>query len=531
MKVMIVDDEYLIREGLRKSVPWEKYGMEVVATAENGEEGIFMAQEYQPDLIVTDICMPFVDGLEMAEHLLKNRPDTIIIILTCYDEFEYARKALKLGAFDYVLKPVDMVVFENLLVEVQKKYELRNHQHNGIESALSNVVHRRENASFLQDCLKKSGQEDGLAYCCMIFQLLGFGYAQNVLAPEDLHEYLTQLSNLLKVCSGEKEMLLEGQEDDGRYLVIIGNQDRGMIQQTVNQICRNVRKEDRIRDDYPLLCAISDCVQGEEALVKAYQQCKEIVRTSYLYDDTQFIQYHDLNHQKEETKDITSLIDAFCDTLRTFDNQTIQAKLKEISENIRCSGRDSLLYGHVFVATVFTNTLKIAQESGVEMSDFGEDFTNEFQRIIRMDSLSSQLQKIGELTERLCDIIMSNKISPHTSIIQRAKTYVNSNYTDNTLSLQRVSSEAHMSPSYFSILFKQTVGKSFITYLTDLRMERAKYLLCNTSQKAYEISYAVGYDNPTYFSTLFKKCFGMGPIEYRQQFLEALPEKSEFKKI
>lgn len=120
MKVMIVDDEYLIREGLRKSVTWEKYGMEVVATAENGEEGLFMAQEYQPDLVVTDICMPFVDGLEMSEHLLKNRPDTILIILTCYDEFEYARKALKLGVFDYVLKPVDMVVFENLLVEVQK---------------------------------------------------------------------------------------------------------------------------------------------------------------------------------------------------------------------------------------------------------------------------------------------------------------------------------------------------------------------------------------------------------------------------
>ena len=98
MKVMIVDDEYLIREGLKNAIPWKDYDMEVVATAENGEEGLAMARECRPNLVVTDICMPFIDGLEMSEALLKDYPDTILIILTCYDEFEYARKARKFGA-------------------------------------------------------------------------------------------------------------------------------------------------------------------------------------------------------------------------------------------------------------------------------------------------------------------------------------------------------------------------------------------------------------------------------------------------
>ena len=94
------------------------------------------------------------------------------------------------------------------------------------------------------------------------------------------------------------------------------------------------------------------------------------------------------------------------------------------------------------------------------------------------------------------------------------------NFTKSDLTLQSVAQTVHMSPSYFSIVFKQTVGRSFIAYLTDLRIEQSKYLLQHTSQRVYEIGYAVGYDNPTYFSTLFKRCCGIGPTEYRAQFTQ-----------
>lgn len=519
-KVIIVDDEYLIREGLHNSVPWEKYGMEVVATAENGEEALFLAKECHPDVVVTDICMPFMDGIEMAEQLAQQWPDVVLVILTCLDEFEYARKAVKVGAFDYVLKPIDLPAFENLLGEIQKKIELRDQQQRTLGTVLSDVVHRRETAALLQDHLKNTGQEDGLTYCCVMFQLLGFRYAQSVFSPEELRAALTQASDILRVCSGENELLFEGQEDDGRYLIIIGNREKKVVQQSVDRVCRKVRQEMRIRDDYPMLCAISECVQGEALLLRAYQQCKEIIRTSYLYDNTQFIPYCDFDLQKE-TSNINGLIDAFCDAVRTFDSQTIQEELQKVSEALRSNGGNSLLYGYVFVATAFTNMMKIAKETGVDIEEFEAEFTKEFQHIICMDSLTSQIQKIGELVDKLCKIITLNQVSPHSSVIQRAKAYMNRNYTDSELSLQRVAYDAHISPSYFSILFKQSFGVSFIAYLTDLRMTRASELLCHTNQKVYEISYAVGYDNATYFSTLFKRRFGMGPNEYRQQFAKA----------
>ena len=523
MKVMIVDDEYLIREGLKNAIPWKDYDMEVVATAENGEEGLAMARECRPNLVVTDICMPFIDGLEMSEALLKDYPDTILIILTCYDEFEYARKALKFGAFDYVLKPVDLNVFPEILERARKKHQLLWQKHSNLSAMLSNVIHGREDAGALRQSLESLGRGENLVYCCLLFKLLGFGYAQSILSSEELRAFLRQFGELLDECCGGRELLLEGQEEDGRCVVILGGESREAVEQMVEQICQSVRRQARIRDDYPLLCAISDERQGEESLAAIYRQCKEIAQVAFLYDHTKFIRYSDLDRQEARSEDITNMVEAFSDALRTFDNPTIQAKLREICGNIRGSGQGSMLYGHVFVATVFSGILKVIGEMGVELEAFGEEFMAEYPSIIRMDNLSGQMQKIGDLVERLCRLIQSNKSSPHAAIMQKARSFMDSNYGDSTLSLQRVSAEVHMSPSYFSIVFKQTVGRSFITYLTDLRMEQARHLLRNTDQKVYEISYAVGYDNATYFSTPFKKSFGMGPLEYRQQFAAEAP--------
>ena len=532
IKVMIADDEYPIREGLKNIVPWDKYGMEVVATAENGEEGLAMAEAYRPDLVVTDICMPFMSGLEMSEQLLREQPDTTLLILTSYDEFQYARKALQLGAADYLLKPVDLEALENILGNLRQRILRKEQRHNSVSAAISGVVHGRQDAARLQESLERAGLPTHRTYCCLLFKLLGFGLAQSVLSADELRDFRRQFGELLDECCGGQQMLLEGQEENGRYLVVLGGESRDAVSQVADRLCRNIRLKEHIRDDYPLLCAISDPMDGEERLITAYRQCKELVQTSFLYDDTQFIHYGSLHHRRDNLEGIPDNMEAFADALRSFDPQAIQKCLEEISASIRSSGRDSLLYGHVFVAAAFTGIIKTAQEVGVESEEFYEELKEGYHRILGMDSFSGQIKGIGELAGKLCRLIECNKDSPHTSTIQRAKKYVDSNYMDSTLTLQRVSSAVHMSPSYFSIIFKQTVGKSFITYLSDLRMERAAYLLRHTSQKVYEIGYAVGYDNPTYFSTLFKKNFGMGPVEYRQQFSGDPSSKNEgFKKI
>ena len=147
-------------------------------------------------------------------------------------------------------------------------------------------------------------------------------------------------------------------------------------------------------------------------------------------------------------------------------------------------------------------------------------FTEYYRKVLMESSLSSQIQQISVIAQDICDAVHAKRTNPHVELVRQAQNYMDENFTKSDLTLQSVAQTVHMSPSYFSIVFKQTVGRSFIAYLTDLRIEQSKYLLQHTSQRVYEIGYAVGYDNPTYFSTLFKRCCGIGPTEYRAQFTQ-----------
>ena len=186
IKVMIADDEYLIREGMKNTVDWGKHGMEVVATAESGEEGLTLAREYQPDLVITDICMPFGDGLEMAKCILEERPDTTIIVLTCYEEFDYAKTALKLGAFDYILKPMDLDDFDTVLTRVQERYRARRKERMTLSKTLAELVHGREprTTSALPELDRDA------FYGCVLLRLLGFEYAQGAFSSQEIQNYL-----------------------------------------------------------------------------------------------------------------------------------------------------------------------------------------------------------------------------------------------------------------------------------------------------------------------------------------------------
>ena len=179
-----------------------------------------------------------------------------------------------------------------------------------------------------------------------------------------------------------------------------------------------------------------------------------------------------------------------------------------------------MMFSRLFVTSVMLELVKVAKEVNVDFEGMDGSFTEYYKRVLMESSLGSQIQKITDIAQEVCDAVHAKRMNPHMEVIRQAQKYIDENYTRGDLTLQSTAQAVHMSPSYFSIVFKQTVGRSFISYLTDLRMEQSKYLLQHTSRRVYEIGYAVGYDNPTYFSTLFKRCYGIGPTEYRMQLAE-----------
>lgn len=510
IKVMIADDEYLIREGMKNAIPWSDYGMEVVATAENGEEGVALARSCQPDLIITDICMPFSDGLEMSRTILEEAPATIVIVLTCYEEFDYAKQALKMGAFDYLLKPIDLDDFGEVLHRVKEKYQAQQQKRGGSPQLVSDLLHGR---------VDSAGFDHSLWWGCVLLRMLEFEYANSVLSSEELCCHMAEFQRMVDECGGAA-LLREDQLDEGRVLLVFSAREQEEIQRQITAVCRSLQSALRVDDDHPTLCAVSEIRQGEQNLPKLYGQCKEIIKTAYLCEDTRVTTYQEFCQQPDETSDISSAVEAFGNCMRTFDKRAVTEVLQEIYVGLQRGGHDSVLYGRLLVASLFVDMMKIAREVDADTEKRFGSMQKRYREVLAEDSFSSQIQKITEAAQEMCDYVCSKRRNPNTELICQAQKHIDENFTCSELTLQSTAQMVHISPSYLSVVFKQTLGKSFISYLTELRIERSKYLLQHTSQRVYEIGHAVGYDNPTYFSTLFKKYCGMGPTEYRAQFSE-----------
>lgn len=534
MKVLLADDEHLIREGLRDAVDWKAHGMEVVALAENGEQALALARSLRPDLVVTDICMPFMDGLELTEALLGEFPEIAVILLTCYDEFQYAKRAIKLGVADYVLKPIDLEYMEKLLGELAQKHEdsLRRGKDEQ-KRLLAEVLHRQCCSADGAERVQAVSLQPEAAYACLLVTLLGYSFAQESFDGEALREYFASFVAQVQACAQTDALLIESSEAEGNVLLVLEGSTSGEAGQRMRSVCERLRVHDGLRNEYPFFCATDGTGLDLWALPTALSHCQTLTSYAFQHDETTFVDYTELHHLRQDDGLQISLdIASFVESVRTFDRGVIAKRAKEITEHIRSSGRYSAMYGQMFVASAYSQITGALQECGIVPQDIFENPAEEYRRVVSASSLQQQIAGLGELLGRVCDYVQSRKGSALHMTAEKARQYIETCYAQNELSLQQVAAAIHMSSSYFSILFKREIGKSFISYLTDVRMEHAKQLLLYTDQKAYEISESVGYDNPTYFSTLFKKHEGLSPKEFRIKNCGAFDEtesKTEMK--
>ncbi len=521
MKVLLADDEYLIRNGLRNSVHWEKHDMEVVGTAADGEQALALAREHKPDLVITDICMPFMDGLELSEAVLREQPETSVILLTGYDEFDYAKRAIKLGIVDYVLKPIDLEYIENLLDEVAYKRGKRHAQlRNGKRAQLMNAVLRRGNGQKPSDEeLEWADISPTDCYACIMVGILGYRFAEDMFEKRELQDYFNQFAGRIDACAGEMAVFQERSVTEGRILLIISGKDAQQAADRMQSVLRALKQDEVLSNESPFLCATDGISEDIWALQEAYYHCQTVMQYDFLNDETTFLDYAELKRIKNDdgmqlSKDIAS----FVNCIRMFDKRLIERNVEDITGHIRDSGRYSGMYGQMFIASAYSQMLNTLQEFEIDLDDVFENPIEVYRHIVAGGSLQQQMRELANMLSVVCDYVHSKSSSAHRILVEKARQYINTHFMEYDISLQRVAEAVHISPCYFSILFKQESGQSFVSYLTELRMEKAKQMLQYTDQKAYEIAMAIGYDNPTYFSTLFKKHTKLSPKEFRQQY-------------
>lgn len=523
-KLIVVDDEEEIRLGVIKKINWEEHGFTVVGDAENGQEALEMAEKLHPDVIMTDIKMPFMDGLELGKRVADLMPSTKIIIFSGSDDLEYAHQAIKINVVEYVLKPINSMelieVLKRLKEKLDKEYDekrnmkiLQKHYLESIpvirEQFLVGTLEGRITKDQWEENEKKLGLDFINQYLCVaLINIDGLSKEQDSglvsisiknIVDETMQNYCKFISfpYLDKIV-----MLLSFNEKDNMMKVIKG----------LNEVCK-----------------IFECVFGSTISIgigRVYSDINEI-RFSYrtaqsalgyrpilgngktIYiddvepDNSVQLQFED----QEEIRFLNSIkLSNECDIRETVDNI-----FKKIEESLV-----PLEKYRIYLMEVLTSMLKLTQSHNIEVNNiFGDDF-NLYTYLEEFNSIEEIKDWFIQKSISLNEIIRKERVNSSKVLVEKAKEYIKSNYSDCEISVEKLCSNLHVSPTYFSTIFKKETDMSFVNYLTDIRLEEAVKLLNTTDDKTYIIATKIGYQEANYFSYVFKKKFGISPSRYRK---------------
>ena len=528
-KILIVDDEEEIRIGVIKKINWEYYGFKVIGDASNGIEAWEKANNLKPDIVMTDIRMPFMDGLELGAKIQEVMPSTKIIIFSGCDDFEYAQKAISINVSEYVLKPINS---ENLIeilkrlkckldeeydekrnVEILQKYYLQSipimreqFLTAAIEGKVSNVNLNEE-----LDRLKISFR---FKYFIVGIINLDINNENSIfkendkLLPISAQKILQEI--MKNICEFTSFLYLD-------KVIVIGNlkEKEGLnyFINGLNEVCRSFK---RIISG-SMVIGLGRVCDSFSKVNLSYKDAKNALEYKVILGREKVIYIEDVEPDTSKSLDFNENLERkFVDAIKVGTSIDIDNVLEEIF-SIKSMELLPINEFKIYGIEVLTSLIKIIKSYDLNVSDImGKDF-NDYLYLNNLSSILEIKEWFKERANKANESIKNERINSSKILIDKAKKYIKENYNDYELSVDKICLVLHLSPAYFSTIFKKETGVSFINYLTDIRMEEAIRLLNTTDNKTSVIGHNVGYLEPNYFSYVFKKKFGISPTRYRKR--------------
>lgn len=392
-KVILVDDEVEVIDVMKKKIRWNDLGFDVVGSATNGVKALELVEKLQPDVVLTDIKMPYMDGLELARKLNQDYPNIYIMLCTGFDEFEYAKEAVHLEIKEYMLKPISATELSESLMK--------------LKATLDREREEKLNVKKLED------------------------YFQEVLPKLQSNFFISLIEGRVR------------EEDYERFL-----------------IAEIVPKE------------------SKKAVPLEETKMQELFRAIHVGDQEKI--------RKEAIKE-TEKLHKNAATISQYNLATME---------------------------IVSGFFKFCANNSMDFNEISGNVQNLYERVTQLDE-SSMTNWIINMSMAISEKLRSTRNSTSRRIITDAQNIVKDRYMEPALSLDDVCADLGVSNSYFSSIFKKETGQSFVSYLTDYRMDRAEEMVLNTDEKSYKIAEKVGYQDANYFSYVFKKKFGVSPSKYR----------------
>lgn len=515
-KVLLADDEILIRENIKKRIPWRDLGFELAASCENGKEAIECLKKENVDLVLTDICMPYVDGLEIARYVKEHMANAKVVIITGYDEFEYAREALEHHVFSYILKPITADELMETLRQVHG--ELDSERKNlKAHSLYENSVPVLRN-QFLNQLVRGEIQSSELASKLAEFHI-DFPLSYNsvvILLPRDSSRR-NELYKAVEIMEAEYETKVLPFEGNDGTLIMLLHQGREEKQRgAVRLRCRKLLDTIGQGTGMVFSCLIGPVAAQPFLLSDSYEKARGLAEFIYLersdfvydweeYDQQYFHPQWNLKKENLEERLIYAVQSNLVDDIR-----------QDIG-SIRREYRDQWI-GKTKIVMIYQN-LMLAQMNRFEKFNMeDQEFFEKYQEIIsglyNYKYISDMEKAVLEFFLAAAELMNKKRSSYGEQQVKIALEYINTHYGDFELSLQKLCKNLAISVSYFSAIFKNYTGMTFIEALNKRRIEKAIELLENTSLKHYEIAEKCGYSDASYFGYTFKKLVGKSPRGY-----------------
>ncbi|MGG1555213.1 response regulator [Paenibacillus ferrarius] len=536
-KIMIVDDEFEIREGLN-SYYWERFHFQVIGCAANGKQALDLMQRNDVDVVITDIKMPIMDGIELSRAINAHYPHVKIVILSGYKEFSYARDALQAGVSEYLLKPVDLKnlsesmmklklqldderqssqrlqVYENQLASSLPAARIQFFQ-SLIEDPLPDYHEAKEKMSLLEI------EMNGAYYCCAAVKLETKEQPDDTSPDNRMTKAQTILERHLETGQCQSYSLRK----KGGELAVFLNLNATSVppRQSLSLLWERIISSMEQETGCRTIVGLGEVYQSILSFPDSYKQARSMMERNIFWERGGLFLWAPADEQHVERKEYpyaheTKLLDAVLEG--NLDNSLLQ-----FQQFWNTCGLDSeradltiVLKSLAPLFTMLERRLDLHGASFESLANLHMPFTEFVLRFPTLSTLKMALDRlISDITLQIKHLNDDVQTTSH-SAVQQVKKYIDEHYSEK-ITLNQMAELVYLNPSYFSIQFKKETGINFIDYLKNCRMEKAKELLRRIDLKVYEIGELVGYQDRKYFATTFKSHTKLTPLEYRQTFI------------
>ena len=511
-RVIIVDDEPVIRRGLRETIEWDALGLEVAGEAADGAEALKLIREIRPEILITDIRMPEMDGIELIREVKKLELNIKITILSGYSDYDYLKAAIRLGVDNYLLKPIDndelISNLKNAVSEIEKEAAISLQIRQGTVLLRSNTLRRLVTGNISPEELKEKAEFlhiplDAERYLCAVCSM-------NRQIPAGIREPFFR-DVIAEKSSGRQMAFMDG---DGNLALLLIYDEVPEVRQGTQQELEELAEKAVREREIPLMIGAGKLAEKIGQIRDSYESAKEALEYGAFLKNGGVIWYDEVP-ETSQTEQIPDRIDY--DRMKDFIRRGEQEKLKEyLSNELNAMTAEAGVSHHrirnliMHIAVRMTDCFRTIYGS---MNAFREPTDFDFARLFTLHSYDDMREWLFQLCDEL---FAANRalLGRSTSIVGLAVDYIMEHYREG-VTLRQVAADCHVNTSYLGQIFRKETGSAFTDYVNTLRIQEASRLLGDPTLKVYEIAEQVGFTDYHYFLKIFRKVTGKSPTDFR----------------